>query len=53
MDQTEENTLKVGAGRAGRAAREVLLPSHDITLALIGGVPADGRHWPVSLGSLP
>lgn len=53
MEQTEENTLEVGAGRAGRAAREVPLPCHDITRALIGGIPADGRHWPLSLGSLP
>lgn len=53
MDQAEENTLKVGAGRAGGAAREVLLPSNDIICAVIGHIPADGRHWPASLGLLP
>lgn len=50
MDQTEENTLKVGAGRAGGAAREALLPSHDITRALIGRIPADGEALPGVLG---
>lgn len=42
-----------GSWQSREAAREALLPSHDITCTAIGGTAVAGRHWPASSGSLP